>query len=64
MIKNNLQALRTYRGLTQQELAEKSKVSISVIRKVEKENHYPTYLYRQKIKKVLDFPMNKIWFKE
>lgn len=61
---NNLQKLRMWRNLTQQQLAKKSYCSVGIIREIETTDYFPKYIKRQSIAEALNVNQDNIWDSE
>ena len=56
---NNIQTIRKFRGMKQQELADKIGINMQSLSKIERGLNYPAYETLEKIMEVLDVrPMN------
>jgi len=60
-ISNEVNKLRTNKGVTQEELAEKVQVSRQTIIAIEKGNYTPSILLALKISKFFNLPVEKIF---
>ncbi len=60
-ISNQVNKLRTDKGVTQEELAEKVQVSRQTIIAIEKGNYTPSILLALKISKFFNLPVEKIF---
>lgn len=58
--KSYIQQLRKQRGITQQELANKAKISKSYLAGIEQGRHTPTVAVLARIAKVLDVSINDL----
>jgi DNA-binding XRE family transcriptional regulator len=63
-IRNNLQKYRLFKNLTQEELKEKTKISINMIRRIEKRSYYPNYIIRSKICEFFEINQDQMFYKE
>ena len=60
-IVNTVNKLRSEKGITQEELAEKVQVSRQTIMAIEKGNYTPSILLALKISKFFDMPVEKVF---
>jgi DNA-binding XRE family transcriptional regulator len=63
-IKNNLKKYRTWKNLTQQELADKLGISVSILRLIELNNHIPKWYTRMKIYEYFGVSENQMFYRE
>ena len=57
---NNIQTIRKYRGMKQQELADKIGINMQSLSKIERGLNYPAYDTLEKIMEVLDVTPNEL----
>ena len=55
---NNIQTIRKFRGMKQQELADKTGINMQSLSKIERGLNYPAYETLEKIMEVLDVTPN------
>lgn len=60
-MKNNLQKYRKWRGLTQQELANKAKISMRLICQIENDYKLPKYQIRKKLCNIFGINQNQLF---
>lgn len=63
-IKNRLKMYRGWANITQQELADKIKVSVNLIRDIELRNKYPKYQIRARLLKVFNLSLEQLFYVE
>ena len=57
---NNIQTIRKFRGMKQQELADKIGINMQSLSKIERGLNYPAYETLEKIMEVLDVTPNEL----
>ena len=57
---NNIQTIRKFRGMKQQELADKTGINMQSLSKIERGLNYPAYETLEKIMEVLDVTPNEL----
>lgn len=57
---NNIQTIRKFRGMKQQELADKTGINMQSLSKIERGLNYPAYETLEKIMEVLDVIPNEL----
>lgn len=63
IIKNNLKKYRQWKFITQQDLANEIKVSLTLIRRIETENHCPKYQIRERLCKYFGIRQEQMFYK-
>jgi transcriptional regulator with XRE-family HTH domain len=63
-IKNNLKKYRTWKNLTQQELADELEISVGLVRIIELNNHYPKYYTRWKLYTYFGVSQRQMFYEE